>query len=87
MLPERDTLFHETRRETKEEVGDRAYRFLEWLEARPERHVAVSSHSAWLLTLLNGVCDCDDDDDPSVAAWFQTGEMRSVEMHFVRTSP
>jgi broad specificity phosphatase PhoE len=88
LLPEGDTMFDASRRETKEEVGTRAYQFLEWLEARPEQHVAVSSHSAWLLTLLNGVCDCvDDDDDRSVTGWFQTGEMRSVEMHFVRASP
>jgi broad specificity phosphatase PhoE len=86
LLPEQDGLFQETRRESKEEVGDRAYHFLEWLEARSERHVAVSSHSAWLLTLLNGVCDCDDD-PPGVTSWFQTGEMRSVVMHFARTSP
>jgi broad specificity phosphatase PhoE len=85
LLPEQDGLFQETRRETKKEVGDRAYHFLEWLEARSERHVAVSSHSAWLLTLLNGVCDCDD--DPEVTSWFQTGEMRSVVMHFARLSP
>jgi broad specificity phosphatase PhoE len=75
-----DPLFRDTVRESKLEVGERIYRFFEWLSERPEQHVGVASHSAWLLTVFNGVCECDD----KLKAWFQTGEMRSVKLEFVK---
>lgn len=78
---EEDPLFCDDRRESKLEVGNRIYRFMEWLAERPERHVAVNSHSGWLLTLFNAVVR--DDCDPKLKAWFQTGEMRSVKLEFV----
>jgi broad specificity phosphatase PhoE len=81
LLPEDDEIFRDGTRETKDDVGDRAYRFLEWLEQRPEKVVAVSTHSAWLLALLNGVCECRD---PGLRKWFGTGEMRSVRLLFGR---
>jgi broad specificity phosphatase PhoE len=84
LVPEEDEIFRDRSRETKDEVGDRVYRFLEWLEARDEAAVAVSTHSAWLLTLLNGVCECRDDD---LRRWFGTGEMRTVRLRFVREPP
>jgi broad specificity phosphatase PhoE len=77
---EEDTLFLEDRRETKMEVADRVYKFLEFLETRPEQHVGVASHSAWLLTIFNANFQCDD----SLKGWFQTGEMRSVILEFIR---
>jgi broad specificity phosphatase PhoE len=81
LLPEDDDIFRAGARESKDEVGDRVYEFLEWLEQRSERVVAVSTHSAWLLTLLNGVCECRDAD---LRGWFGTGEMRSMRFLFVR---
>lgn len=77
---EEDVLFLEDRRETKAEVAGRVYKFLEFLEKRPEKHVGVSSHSAWLLTAFNANFECEE----SLKGWFQTGEMRSVILEFVR---
>jgi len=79
---ENDALFNPTRRESKLEVGERVYKFMEWLSERPEKHVAITSHSAWLMTLFNGVVDCKDNE--SLKSWFQTGEMRSVKLKFKR---
>lgn len=78
---EDDPIFHETTRETKRQVGDRIYEFLEWLSQRPEKRFGISSHSGWLLTLFNGVCETEDD---SLKTWWQTGEMRSVKLQFVQ---
>lgn len=78
-----DSLFRTDARETKLQVGQRVYRFLEWLGKRPERVVGVASHSAWLLTLMNGVCECVGEDQEQLKMWFQTGEMRSVKLEFI----
>jgi broad specificity phosphatase PhoE len=77
---EEDVLFREDRRETKAEVGERIYTFMEWLSQRTEQHVGVASHSGWLLTVFNGICECDE----KLKGWFQTGEMRSVKLEFIR---
>ena len=76
---EEDVIFRNDRRESKAEVGERVYKFLVWLSQRTEKHVGVSSHSGWLLTVFNGICECDE----SLKGWFQTGEMRSVKLEFV----
>ena len=74
---EEDIIFRNDRRETKLEVGERIYRFMEWLfEKRSEEHIGVASHSGWLLTVFNGVCTCHND----LKKWFHTGEMRSVKV-------
>jgi len=75
-----DPLFRPDQRDSKMEVGSRIYEFLEWLSKRSETHVGVNSHSGWLLTLFNGVCECNHE---SLQQWFQTGEMRSVKLEFV----
>ncbi|CAJ1912452.1 unnamed protein product [Cylindrotheca closterium] len=77
---EEDVLFLSDRRETKVEVATRAYKFFEWLESRPEKHIGVASHSAWLLTVFNANLECEE----SLKAWFETGEMRSVVLEFCR---
>lgn len=79
---EEDPLFRDDSRESKMELGERIYKFLEWLSQRPERHVAVNSHSGWLLCLFNGVVH--DSCEAKLKEWFQTGEMRSVKLEFVR---
>jgi broad specificity phosphatase PhoE len=79
---EEDTIFLEDRRETKMEVADRIYKFMEWLATRPEKHVAIASHSGWLLTVFNANCQCEE----SLKGWFQTGEMRSAELEFIRSN-
>mmetsp|Transcript_33840 Transcript_33840/g.40545 ORF Transcript_33840/g.40545 Transcript_33840/m.40545 type:complete len:266 (-) Transcript_33840:152-949(-) len=78
---EEDTLFDHGRRETKDEVGERIYNFMTWLSNREEKTLAVVSHSCWLLTVFNGVVECDD----SLKSWFGTGEMRSVKLVFTDT--
>jgi len=81
---EEDVIFTANVRESKIQVAERIYRFMEWLRARPETHVAVSSHSAWLFTLFRGVLECND---PKLQRWFETGEMRSVALEFVDNVP
>ena len=78
-----DSLFRHDRRENKEEIGERIYSFLEWLETRNEKHIGVTSHSGWLFTMFNGVLDCDE----NLKTWFQTGELRSVKLVFSRSPP
>lgn len=75
---ETDVIFSDHRRETKLQVGERIYKFMDWLASRPDEHIAVASHSGWLLTVFNGVCKCDAD----LKRWFHTGEMRSVKLKF-----
>ena len=41
------------RREPWAELGARAGKFIEWLMERPEGHVAIASHSAFLLAVFN----------------------------------
>lgn len=76
---EDDEMFLSARRESKVEVARRVYNFLEWLQSRPEKHVGVASHSAWLLTAFNANLKCDE----SLKGWFHTGEMRSAILEFV----
>ena len=75
---EEDEMFYEDRRETKVEVANRAYKFLEWLDAREETHVGVASHSAWLLAMFNANLECEE----NLKRWFHTGEMRSAILEF-----
>jgi len=77
---EEDEMFKNSRRETKMEVGDRVYSFMEWFSQRCETHVGLVSHSGWLLTAFNGVCECDE----KLKGWFHTGEMRSCKLEFIR---
>lgn len=74
-----DVIFRDDRRESKMEVAERVYKFMEWLADRPEKCVGVASHSGWLLTVFNGICECDE----SLKGWFHTGEMRSVKLEFI----
>ena len=88
LTDEDDKIFDPNRRESKLEVSERIYTFMEWLEKRPENVVGVASHSAWLLTTFNANLDIiatDEDDAKSLKDWFQTGEIRSVILEFVRT--
>ena len=53
-------------------IVEHAYRFLEWLMARPEPVIGVATHSNFLLALHHGCLDgC-----PSAAQVFHTGELR-----------
>mmetsp|Transcript_108055 Transcript_108055/g.220601 ORF Transcript_108055/g.220601 Transcript_108055/m.220601 type:complete len:278 (-) Transcript_108055:3114-3947(-) len=81
MTEEEDTIFQTDKRETKAELTDRIYNFFEWLETRDERIVAVASHSCWLLCVFNANVQAKD----GLKGWFQTGELRSVVLEFVRS--
>ena len=77
-----DPLFHPERRETKFEVAQRIYEFMEFLSQLDDtNNIAVVSHSGWLHILFNAIVqkDCH----PKLKEWFQTGEMRSVEIEFI----
>ena len=76
-----DDLFKSDQRETHDQVAHRAYTFLEWLVDQPQDHVAIASHSAWLLTLMNAVVETES---PELKTWFQTGEMRSCQFVFTK---
>jgi len=65
-----------TAREPWEALARRGVDFVDWLLARPERHVAVATHSAFLLALFNAALDAAGDE--AVRSWFATGEMRTV---------
>jgi len=75
-----DMLFEDDRRESKMEIGSRVYKFFEWLHTKEENIIAVASHSGWLMSVFNGVCDCHG--FPELREWFHTGEMRSVKLIF-----
>ena len=85
LIPETDPFLEEDpntgkrRDESATAQAHRAYNFLIWLRDRPEKEIVVSSHSAWLFSCFNAVLQCED---PDLAEWFQTGEMRSVEVEF-----
>ena len=71
-------------RESWEALARRGVGFVDWLLARPETHVAVAAHSAFLLALFNAALEAQEDadeedaDEVGVRAWFGTGEMRTV---------
>ena len=77
---EEDELFQPHRRESKMEIGERIYKFMEWLSLRKEKNVGIASHSGWLLMAFNGVLECEE----GLRGWFQTGELRSVKLVFTR---
>lgn len=64
-------------RETMNSMADRAYDFMVWVRSRPEKEIAVASHSAFLFVLVNSVIDTGSLAE-GVSAWFMTGEMRSL---------
>jgi len=75
---EEDEIYRHDRRENKMEVGERIYKFMLWLEKRPEKAVTIVSHSCLFLILFNGICESDE----TLKKWFQTGEMRTVKLIF-----
>merc|ERR1712032_811643 len=60
-------------------IVENAWNFLTWLMARPERDIAVVTHSIFLLALFHGSLDaslagCSHE----ATILFHTGELRSV---------
>merc|ERR1712054_511618 len=83
IVDEDDPLWTEER-ESSQVLADRAYSFMMWLRTRPEKEVAVVTHSAWLFNLLNTTVECEDQE---LAQWFLTGELRSVVLEFSDREP
>jgi broad specificity phosphatase PhoE len=80
-VEEEDGLFGKER-ESKASLGKRIHSFLDWLGEREEEEVAVASHSGWLVTLFNGCVKTEE--GSGLEEWFQTGEMRSVRLSWVK---
>lgn len=77
-----DPLFQEHQRETKSQVAQRIYQFLEQVsQLKDTDHIAVVSHSGWLHTLFNAIVQ--NDCHSKLKEWFRTGEMRSVQIEFI----
>ena len=69
-----------SRRETLVEKSERIYDFLtKYVQHRPEEHIAIVCHSAYLFTLLNAVMDIESED---LRYWFLTSEVRSMKVTF-----
>jgi len=68
-------------REPMAAMVDRAYGFMLWLRDRPEREVAVATHSGFLFALVNAVIDTGDLAE-GLSSWFMTGELRSLAVTF-----
>lgn len=60
-------------------IGEHAYRFLEWLMGRPERVIAVATHSNFALALYHACLD-GAPDTPQV---LHTGELRALTVSAV----
>ena len=73
-------LLYERGGETRESLAERAYKFMLWMAARPESTLAVACHSGLLLALFNAVLDTDD---AATKSWFETGEMRTLNIAVV----
>jgi broad specificity phosphatase PhoE len=64
-------------------IAEHAYRFLQWLMARPEGVIAVASHCNFLLALYHACLDgC-----PEAPQVFHTGELRAVTVSASPATP
>eukprot|EP01062_Namystynia_karyoxenos_P041970 TRINITY_DN3064_c0_g1_i1.p1 TRINITY_DN3064_c0_g1~~TRINITY_DN3064_c0_g1_i1.p1 ORF type:complete len:461 (+),score=82.56 TRINITY_DN3064_c0_g1_i1:88-1470(+) len=61
-----------------EDTAERARKWLHWVSERPEKDIAVATHSAFLLVLFRLILDTTGD----MREWFETGELRSVALVF-----
>eukprot|EP00899_Mesostigma_viride_P019213 jgi/Mesvir1/27293/Mv07126-RA.1 len=66
-------------RETGEAVVLRAYQLMQWLQSRPEKSIALVSHSGLLLALCSGILECRPKE---IGHWLATGEMRVLHVSF-----
>lgn len=73
-----DTWWKPTTRETAEEIWSRARVFMKWLLERPERRIAVVSHSSFIYHLIHLFGnDCSDVVRKELQQGFRNCEMRS----------
>jgi hypothetical protein len=83
-IPEEDSLWNPTERETSASKSDRIYGFLvDFLANRPESEIAVVGHSAWLFHMCNAVVEISgEEDEDALLSWFLTSEIRSMRLTF-----
>jgi len=78
---EEDMLWDPLAREPSVAMSERIYEFLvSFLRYRPEREIAVVSHSAVLFNMANAVMDCNGDD--YLTTWWKTSEIKSMRIWF-----
>jgi broad specificity phosphatase PhoE len=73
-----DPLWLDDVREARSSVAARCEQSLRWIAERNETHVALASHSSYMLTMFNVILDCSA--APSARRWFETGELRVLDL-------
>ncbi|RDY06684.1 Phosphoglycerate mutase-like protein 1 [Mucuna pruriens] len=74
-----DTWWKANVRETKEELGDRGLKFLNWLWTRKEKEIAIVTHSGFLFHTLNTFgSDCHPLVKKEISKHFANCELRSM---------
>lgn len=82
--------WHDDRRESPAEIAERLVAFMRWLRARPEKEIAVASHSAVLFCLLqSGLFKVTETNNltahgTKADSWFITGELRSFQVTWAK---
>jgi len=79
-----DSLWTEER-ESYGHLLDRAYEFMVTIGRRPEKVIAIASHSTWLLAVFNCILSIDEADS-DLKLWFKTGELRAVTVAWIEES-
>ena len=82
-VTEEDDVLFGTMNESNEAMCERAHRFLEWIMRRPEQHIAVVTHSAFMAAMLRefGATDqlgCAVSVKEETHRWPNNCEMRPV---------
>ncbi|XP_031377758.1 phosphoglycerate mutase-like protein [Punica granatum] len=70
-----DILWKPDHRETPEEIAARGVKFMNWLKARPEKEIAVVTHSVFLLHVLNTFGEGNKSEKSN---FFKNCELRSM---------
>lgn len=74
-LDDQDIDWHKNKRERRLDAAKRGYAFMLDVMKRPEKTIAVVTHSSFMAGLFLSVLDCQEE---SLASWFKTGEMRAL---------
>ena len=80
---EEDTLWNAEARECPVDKSKRIYSFLvDYIRHLPQKEIGVVGHSAWMFNMCNAVMDCGEDGE--LSSWFETAEIRSMQVTFSR---